>query len=184
MDLKRVEDLAAKKPEIKVDSVLLAAWPQCELKQMLARAVDEPDKPIISVVDQDHLYPGRLLDVTVRTPGHFSYVYISYIQANQTVVHLVQPNGAEGQTEPGRELRFGDGQQGRPKFTISSPLGREMIVVVTSRSPLFETKLPTIQDARDYLSLLRKALIYRPRSDLPERVIAASLIDFETKATP
>ncbi|WP_245519543.1 MULTISPECIES: C1 family peptidase [unclassified Mesorhizobium] len=183
-DRRRLEELASKNPDIKVVSVATAPWPQCELKQMLARATEEPEKPIISVVDQDHLSPGRLLNVTVHTPGHFSYVYISYIQADQTVVHLVQPNGPAGQTEPNRELHFGDGQQGRPKFTIAPPLGRELMVVVTSRSPLFENRLPTSQSARDYLSLLRKALIYRPRTDLPERVIAAALVDFETKATP
>ncbi|WP_172746207.1 C1 family peptidase [Neorhizobium sp. T7_12] len=183
-DLKRIKDLAATKSVLNIDGLAVASWPQCELKQILARAAVEPDKPGVTVADVTALHSGRLLDVTVRAPQHFSYAYVSYVQADQTIVHLAQPQGPGSQLEPGQELRFGDGKEGRSKFTVSPPLGREMMLVVTSRSPLFEKTLPQVQTAREYLSLLRKALIYRPRADLPERVIAASTIEFETKAAP
>lgn len=183
-DLRRLKDLAAKKPEIKVKDIIVASWPQCELKQILERAAAEPDKPALTVADAAALHSGQLLEVMVRAPQHFSYAYVSYVQADQTIVHLAHPQGPQNQLAPGQELRFGDGKDGRSRFTISAPFGREMLLVVTSRSPLFETALPRVQTAREYLSLLRKALIYRPRADLPERVIAAEMIEFETKAAP
>ena len=57
-----------------------------------------------------------------------------------------------------------------------------MIIALAFRSPLFNTDLPTQQTEREYLSELRRALIYKPSSDLPDREIAASVVVLQTHA--
>ena len=127
------------------------------------------------------LHDGDPLKIQVRSPGQISFLYVSYIQADGSVVHLVQPNGLVPQpTLPGQTLVFGSGEEGKPKFTISPPFGREMIVAIASRSPLFDHELPQHETERDYLSELRRALIYKPVPDMPDRELAATITTLQT----
>jgi hypothetical protein len=93
----------------------------------------------------------------------------------------VQPNGLLPQpTLPRQTLMFGSGENGKPKFTVGPPFGREMIVAIASRSPLFDHELPAQQTERDYLSELRRALIYKPVADMPDRELAAAITTLQT----
>ncbi len=56
-----------------------------------------------------------------------------------------------------------------------------MIVVLASRSPLFDAGLPSDQVERDCLTAVRKALIYKPDPSMPDRVVSASYVVFDTK---
>jgi len=58
-----------------------------------------------------------------------------------------------------------------------------MLLTISSRSPLFPNVLPRSQPAREFLSELRKALIYKPKPELPDRVIAASFVNLNTRAS-
>ncbi len=108
---------------------------------------------------------------------------MSYIQADGSVVHLVQPSGLVPQpTLPNQILVFGSGEGGKPKFTVSPPFGREMIIAIASRSPLFDHQLPQQQTERDYLTELRKALVYKPVPDMPDRELAATMTTLQTSA--
>jgi hypothetical protein len=77
---------------------------------------------------------------------------------------------------------FGDGLENRPKFTIGPPFGPEMIIALASRSPLFDAELPATQTERDYLTALRRALIYKPSPDPPDREVAAAIKMLNTSA--
>lgn len=182
-DLNRVKLIAASVANTVLGNVIVAPWPQCEALQTLQKPLLIADRPTIDIGPNTELHSGDLLKIQVRSPGQISYLYVSYIQADGSVVHLVQPGGLVPQpTLPRRTLVFGGGEEGKPKFTVGPPFGREMIIAIASRSPLFDHELATQQTERDYLSELRRALLYKPVPDMPDRELAASITTLKTSA--
>ena len=182
-DLERVRLIAANVPQTSVGNVVVAPWPQCEALQTLEKPLDIADRPTIDIGPTTALRAGDPLRIQVRSPSQISYLYVSYIQADGSVVHLVQPNGLVPQpTLPRQSLVFGSGEGGKPKFTIGPPFGREMIIAIAARSPLFDRELPAHQTERDYLTELRRALIYKPVPDMPDRELAAAMTTLQTSA--
>jgi hypothetical protein len=181
-DLELVKAVAANVPDTSVGDVLLAPWPQCEALQTLERPLATSDRPAIEFGPTSRLRSGDSLNITIRSPGQISYLYVSYVQADGSVAHLVQPSGLVPQpTLPRQTLSFGGGQNGGATFTIGPPFGREMIIAVASRSPLFDHALPAQQTEREYLTELRRALIYKPSPDLPDRELSASIAALQTE---
>jgi hypothetical protein len=182
-DLRQVRQAAAAIPNTAVGDILVAPWPQCEALLTLEAPLAAADQPVIGINSGSELHEGDPLPITVQSPGQISYLYVSYIQADGSVVNLVQPDGLVPKpTLPGTTLTFGDGQEGRAKFTVSPPFGHEMIIALASRSPLFDQPLPAQQHEREYLSALRRALIYKPSPDLPDREVTAAMKTLETHA--
>ena len=180
-DLATVEQIAAVVPNTSLGEIFVAPWPQCEALQSLDAALATEGRPEVVIDPKGVFRAGETLKIEVRAPAQISYIYVAYVQADGTVVHLVQPAGVVPQPSlPGQALIFGDGQVGRQKFTVGPPFGREMIIALASRSPLFDSELPTQQTERDYLTELRKALIYKPSPDLPDREVSASAVFLET----
>jgi C1A family cysteine protease len=181
-DLNRVKSIAASVPNVSVGNVIVAPWPQCEALQTLEKPLQIADRPTVEVGPKTELQGGDPLRIQLRSPGQISYLYVSYIQADGSVVHLVQPAGLVPQpTLPRQTLVFGGGEQGKPKFTVGPPFGREMIIAIASRSPLFDHDLPRQQTERDYLTELRRALVYKPTPDLPDRELAAAITTLQTR---
>jgi hypothetical protein len=141
------------------------------------------DRPTIDIGAASELHSGDPLRIRVVSPAQISYLYVSYIQADGSVVHLVQPRGRVPQpTLPRQTLTFGGGEHGQPKFTIGAPFGREMVIAIASRSPLFDHELPAHQTEREYLTDLRRALIYKTAPDMPDRELAAIMTTLKTSA--
>ena len=183
-DLNRVKQIAASVPNTIVGNVIVAPWPQCEALRTLQKPLLVADRPTIDIGASAELHSGDLLKIQVSSPAQISYLYVSYIQADGSVVHLVQPNALVPQpTLPRQTLVFGSGTDGQPKFTVSPPFGREMIIAIASRSPLFDHELPMQQTERDYLSELRRALLYKPVPDMPDRELAATITTLTTSAS-
>jgi hypothetical protein len=182
-DLALVKAIVANVPDTTLGDVTFAPWPQCEAIQTLERPLAVPDRPQIELGAADLLHAGDPLHITIRSPGQISYLYVSYVQADGSVVHLVQPTGLVPQpTLPRQMLSFGDGQNGGATFTVGPPFGREMIIAIAARSPLFDHPLPAQQTEREYLTELRRALIYKPSPDLPDRELSASIKTLQTEA--
>jgi hypothetical protein len=182
-ELSQVKQAAAAIPNTVMGDILLAPWPQCEAMLTLDAPLAAADQPVIGINASRELHEGDPLPITVQSPSQISYLYVSYIQADGSVVNLVQPGGLVPKpTLPGTVLTFGDGREGRAKFTVSPPFGREMIIALASRSPLFDQPLPKQQHEREYLSALRRALIYKPSPDLPDREVTAAMKTLETHA--
>jgi hypothetical protein len=178
-DLNRVKMIAASVPNVALGNVVVAPWPQCEALQTLEKPLSIIDRPSVDIGPSATLHEGDLLKIQVRSPGQISYLYVSYIQADGSVVHLVQPNALVPQpTLPNQTLSFGGGEDGKPKFRVSAPYGREMIIAIASRSPLFDHELP--QQQTDYLTELRRALIYKPDPAMPDRELAATMTTLQT----
>jgi len=181
-DLDRVKRIAAEASNTSLGDVMVAPWPQCEALQTLEKALATSDQARIDIGTNGPLNDGDTLRIAIEPPSQISFLYVSYVQADGSVVHLVQPEGVVPQPAlPGKALVFGDGQEGRAKFTVSGPFGREMIIAVASRSPLFEQKLPARQTEREYLTALRRVLAYKPDPSMADREVSATVRSLETR---
>jgi hypothetical protein len=182
VDLERIKRIAADVPNTSLGDLLVAPWPQCEAMQTLEKPLATADQAKINIGSASELHDGDTLRIEIQPPSQISYLYVSYVQADGSVVHLVQPEGLAPQpTLPGQTLVFGDGRDGRATFTVSGPFGREMIIAVASRSPLFDQKLPDQQTEREYLTALRQALVYKPDPGMADREVSASVKTLETR---
>jgi hypothetical protein len=180
-DYELVQRIAATVPNTTLGDVFVAPWPQCEALQTLAKPLTAADGPEIIVDPKGMFRAGETLRIEIKAPPQTRYIYVAYVQADGSVINLAQPPGVVPQpTPPGQALVFGDGQEGRQRFTVSPPYGREMIIALASKSPLFDAALPQQLTERDYLSELRRALIYKPSADLPDREVAASVFLLQT----
>jgi hypothetical protein len=181
-DLDLVHQIARNVPNTSADGVVLAPWPQCEALLTLEKPLVATDSPTLTI-DSADMHAGDTLKITVRSPAQISYLYVAYIQADGSVVQLAQPQGVvPAPTLPSQTLVFGDGLENRPKFTIGAPFGPEMIIALASRSPLFDAALPQQETEREFLSALRRALIYKPSPDLPDREVTAAIKMLNTSA--
>jgi hypothetical protein len=181
-DLNLVKRVAAAVPKASVGDVTLAPWPQCEAMETLEKPLAAVDPPKIYIGNEYERLAGEVLKIEIQSPPQISYLYVSYVQADGSLVHLVQPDGVVAQpTLPNQKMTFGDGIDGRATFTVTAPFGREMIIAIASRSPLFERPLPTRQTEREYLTILRKALVYKPSPNMPDRELSASIATLKTR---
>ncbi len=166
--------------EVDEVNVKLAPWPQCEALMTLDAQLAETDVPKIDVTGTE-LKAGDIFGITVDTPNFDSYVHVAYVQADGTVVNLQQVDADNLSTlAPRSEIRFGDGQDGRAKFEVSGPFGNEMLLVISSRAPLFPEPRPQTETEREFLTALREAILARPNKQSPERFISAAFVPIHT----
>lgn len=171
---------------LKAASVTVAVrqWPQCEALMTLERGLKAADRPRIRVVrptTEQALAAGSAFVIEVESPSEPAFLHVTYIQADGTAVHLVQPDPlALTVTAPRTKQILGDGRNGGPRFTVSPPFGDEIVIVVASRAPLFADKRPTTETERSYLTALRAAAIAQPDPSSRPRVFAADYDAFKT----
>jgi hypothetical protein len=162
--------------------VELRPWPQCEVLLTLDKQLADGNAPQIAINATD-LTEGDPLQVSVTTPPFDAYIHIAYVQADGSVVTLQQAAAPTLLTHRANEhLVYGDGLEGRPKFSIAAPYGNEMIVVLASRSPLFSSPRPALETEREFLSALREALLRRPSATAAERFVSAGFVSLTTRA--
>ncbi len=166
--------------EVDEIDIKLAPWPQCEALMTLDAQLAETDVPKIAVTGTE-LKAGELFGITVDTPDFDSYVHVAYVQADGTVVNLQQVDADNLSTiAANSQIKFGDGQQGRDSFEVSGPYGDEMLLVISSRSPLFAEPRPATETEREFLTALREAILTRPNKQSPERFISAAYVPIHT----
>lgn len=161
--------------------VALRPWPHCETLMTLAKPLAQASRPGIGLPKRAWR-AGETLSFAVRMAGFQGYLHVAYVQADGKVVNLVRSDPVTLKTHGARtELLFGDGKEGRSRFTVSSPFGREMIVAIASRSPLFAGKRPLVETERAFLTALRRAIVARPDPTRPKRVVSAAFVALETR---
>jgi len=177
-DLDRLKEAIGAK-DVDLD-VALRPWPQCEALMTLKEPLADQGPPVVRLPETAYA-EGDTLSFSVSTGAFEGYLHVAYVQADGNVVNLVQQGAANLQTlRRGTELKFGDGEEGRAKFVVSEPYGKEMVIAISSASPLFEEPRPTVEVERTFLTALRKAILARPDPDLPERRISAAYAVLET----
>jgi hypothetical protein len=157
-------------------AVVVRPWPQCEALLTLDKPLSRSDRPNVMIrrTSGDTLASGERLVLEVETPSFPSYLHIAYIQADGTVLNLVQPGVGSFTAHPPRsKLVIGDGLTGGTQFKVSAPFGREMLIVLVSRSPIFSDVRPAQETEREFLTALRRALIAKPDPSAPDRDVSA-----------
>ncbi len=161
--------------------VALRPWPQCETLMTIEKPLAHADRPSISLPKESY-QASETLAFDVRMPGFQGYLHVAYVQADGNVVHLAESDALTLSTlQANTVLRFGDGFEGRQKFTVGEPFGNEMIVAIASKSPLFSEDRPLVETEREFLTALRKAIIARPDPGQPERTVSAGFVALETR---
>lgn len=179
-DLAKIREAAAK-AKARAE-VALRPWPQCEALMTIEKPLAQASLPTISLPRSSYR-AEETLAFDVAMADFQGYLHVAYIQADGNVVNLVESDALTLSTLPPQtQLTFGDGLEGRPKFTVSAPFGNEMIVALASKSPLFADDRPLVETEREFLTALRKAIIARPDPTQPERVVSASFVTLETTA--
>jgi Papain family cysteine protease len=164
-------------------AVVVRPWPQCEALLTLDKPLSRSDRPRVMITRSsgDTLASGETLVMEVETPPFPSYLHVAYIQADGTVLNLVQPTiGSLIAYPPRSKIVIGDGRTGGPQFKVSSPFGREMVIVLAGRSPVFSDLRPPHETEREFLTALRRALIAKPDPSSPDREVTAG---FDTVVT-
>jgi hypothetical protein len=101
------------------------------------------------------LKEGDTLMVDVTTPGYQSWVTVDYFVLGGTVVHLL-PNAAERENLAPPRYTATIGNLGN--WMIGAPFGTEMLVLLATPVPLFDTLRPDSEAAPDYLRVLESQL--------------------------
>ena len=173
-------DLAAMPGVNRVETdVRVYPWPQCEVYLNFAGALAS-QRGLNAAVrgGSTTLSAGDSLAVEVVTPAYPSYVYISYLQASGDVVNLAWPEGRSPKAmPPNTKLTFGGGTNGQPIYRIGAPFGDEIIVVITSASPLFQDEPAETVTEREYLTSFRRAF-------LVQRMFSAVALPLKTQPKP
>jgi hypothetical protein len=181
-DKTRIAALLGKDGAQMTEGLKVYAWPQCEALQTFAPALAKDAGLAVQVVGAQpaQLTAGDSVVVEVTTPSFPAYLYATYLQVSGDAVHLAQPVGLAPQRfAPGTKVRLGGGGT-QPTYRVGPPFGREMIMVIASASPLFQTPRPPTEIERDYLTAFRLAFLEKPKPGMPDRVVAAA---FTTLAT-
>ena len=152
-DLAKVKKAAAE-TKAQLD-VALRPWPQCEALMTIEKPLARTERPSITLPKRSYR-ASETLAFEVKMPGFRGHLHVAYIQADGSVVNLVESDPLTLSTLPANKvLKFGDGKEGRQKFTIGAPFGNEMIVAVASKSPLFSKDRPLVETEREFLTALR-----------------------------
>jgi hypothetical protein len=177
-DLEKIRT-AAQGAEVDVQ---VRPFPQCEalitLDKPLARPESELPKVKIRQSASGTLAEGDDLVFEIETPPYPSYLHVAYFQADgtgyQRVVNLIQPGIGSYTTYPPRtKLVLGD-DPGARKFKVSPPFGREMLIVLAAHSPIFPKRREDQETEREFLTALRRALLWKVDPSAPDRDVVAA----------
>ena len=116
-DLDKVRKAAAQsKAQAEVE---LRPWPQCETLMTIEKPLARTDRPTISLPKRSYRAP-ETLGFEVRMSGFQGYLHVAYLQADGTVVNLVESDTLTLSTMPANAvLRFGDGLDGAARSSRS-----------------------------------------------------------------
>jgi hypothetical protein len=123
------------------------------------------------------LSEGDPLVMDVRTPAFNSYVNIDYYALDGNVVHLVPSRRARNNQAPANYAAT-IGSLG--EWAISKPFGSELIVLVVTPAPLFDTARPESEPRSDYLAALDRQLRQLTAKYGSDRV-AADIVQIRTR---
>lgn len=103
----------------------------------------------------NQLVEGSKLVVDVVTPAQDSYVYVDYYVVDGNVAHLVPSKNVKGNQAPASyKATIGGGGN----WIISKPFGTEMVVLVTTPVPLFDSPRPEFESRQAYLEAMERQL--------------------------
>ncbi|HEY8101022.1 MAG TPA: serine/threonine-protein kinase [Burkholderiaceae bacterium] len=119
------------------------------------RQAEQGGASIHTKADNNELKEGDPLIVDITTPSYDSYVYVDYHVLDGHVAHLVPNQLAKAnQAPPNYTATIGS----LGNWVVSKPFGNELIVLLTTPTPLFDSIRPEVESRADYLQAVEKQL--------------------------
>ncbi len=126
---------------------------------------------------------GERLVVDLATPTYKSWLYVDYFAQDGNVVHMMPSPGEEfNQADPLEKFQLGEeGDIGL--WEVAPPFGIEMIVLLASSTPLFDSPRSQVEKADSYHAALGTRL-EELSSQTDKAKISADIVIIRTKAGP
>lgn len=122
------------------------------------------------------LLEGDALVLDISTPGYDSYVSVDYYVLDGSVAHLLpNPRARDNQAPPNHVATIGS----LGNWVISKPYGSELVVLLATPAPLFESIRPAYEGRADYLQAVEKRLAEIAGKYGPDR-IAVDFVQINT----
>ncbi|MGZ3238077.1 MAG: DUF4384 domain-containing protein, partial [Burkholderiaceae bacterium] len=119
------------------------------------RQMEQGGASIHTKANNAELKEGDPLIVDITTPSYDSYVYVDYHVLDGQVAHLVpNPRAKANQAPPNYTATIGS----LGNWVVSKPFGNELIVLLTTPTPLFDSIRPEVESRADYLQAVEKQL--------------------------
>jgi hypothetical protein len=136
------------------DFAVIGAGP-CAIARSLGKMLFAAPGPSIDIGPSDVFHAGDVLKIEIQAPDNARYLEAFYLQSDGIVRHLTADGGM---LPPVHEtLVFGDGMNGRSKFTVGAPFGQEMILALASNEPILGPDVPAMQSSNELLNALNNA---------------------------
>jgi hypothetical protein len=153
--LDRVKQIADQVPGTLLGEIAVIGAKPCAIVRSLGKMLFAAPAPGIDIGPSDIFHEGDVLRIEIQAPDNALYLEAFYLQADGTVRHLTVDGGM---LPPVHEaLVFGDGLNGRSKFTVGAPFGQEMILALASNVPILGPDVPTTQSSAEFLDALNNA---------------------------
>jgi hypothetical protein len=136
------------------DVAVIGAGP-CAIVRSLGKMLFAAPAPSIDIGPSDVFHPGDVLKIEIETPDNARYLEAFYLQADGTVRHLTADSGTLPLVH--ETLVFGDGMNGRSKFTVGAPFGQEMILALASNEPILGADVPATLSSNELVNALNDA---------------------------
>ncbi|HKD26776.1 MAG TPA: DUF4384 domain-containing protein [Xanthobacteraceae bacterium] len=154
-NLDRIRQIADAVPGTLLGDIAVIGAGPCAIFRPLGKMLFAAPAPSIDIGPSDVFHEGDVLKIEIQAPDSARYLEAFYLQADGTVRHLTADGGM---LPPVHEtLVFGDGMNGRSKFTVGAPFGQEMILAMASNDPILGPEVPATQSNTELLNALSNA---------------------------
>lgn len=162
---------------LKFDAQPLAA-DKCDVVRLVAPywSGHKPGGAVVRTRGGSKLAEGTPLIMDLTTPGQETYVYVDYFVVDGKVAHLVPSKRIPGHQAPA-SYSATIGEAG--EWVVSRPFGTELVVLLTTPAPLFESRRPEFETRQEYLRALDKPLAQMAGKYGRDR-ISADLVQIST----
>jgi hypothetical protein len=153
--LDRIRQMADAVPGTLLGDIAVVGARPCAIVKSLGKMLFASPAPVIDIGPSDVFHEGDVLKIEIQPPDNARYLEAFYLQADGTVRHLTADGGM---LPPDRDtLVFGDGVNGRSKFTVGAPFGQEMLLALASNEPILGPDVPATQSSTELLTALSSA---------------------------
>jgi eukaryotic-like serine/threonine-protein kinase len=186
----RVAQLTANTSIAGLDNQMKSVPPSyCDAIRLVDVAGGAPgETPAIAADRPDLVYKdGEFLVLKVKVPQRVAgYLYVDGLDQDGNVVHLFPtPLRKSNAVKPGDEVQVGaTPDKAGPRedvFEMTPPYGTQLVLAIASQKPLFASSRQQIENASDYLSVLRAAMDKTADSPAAATVASYRFLDIVPK---
>jgi hypothetical protein len=153
--LDRIRQIADSVPGTLLGDIAVIGAGPCAIVRSLGKMLFAAPAPGIDIGPSNVFHERDVLKIEIQPPYNARYLEAFYLQADGIVRRLT---AGGGMLPPVHDtLVFGDGMNGRSKFTVGAPFGQEMILALASNEPILRPDVPATQSSVELLNALNNA---------------------------